>query len=136
MFVGRNDRKTTRHALRIPCQVVRESDFRLVGERTLDVSSEGLLIRSDADVAIGDSVLVAFQATPLGLWFESEAKVTRIVRGRRPGDQGRALGLRFTDMNAISRLILRGHLRRVPPPVPKRARRIDYAATIHRIAAA
>jgi hypothetical protein len=136
MFVGRNDRKTSRHALRIPCQVVREDDFQLVGERTIDVSSEGMLVRSDADVAIGDHVIVAFQATPLGLWFESEAKVTRIVRGRRPGDNGRALGLRFTDMAAISRLILRGHLRRVPPPVPRRARRIDYAATVHKIAAA
>jgi len=136
MFVGRNDRKTSRHALRIPCQVVREDDFELVSDRTIDMSSSGMLVRSDAEVAIGDCVIVAFQATPLGLWFESEAKVTRIVRGRRPGDNGRAVGLRFTDMPAISRLILRGHLKRVPPPVPKRARRIDYAATIEKIAAA
>ncbi len=136
MLVGRNDRKTTRHALRIPCQVVRERDFRLVGERTLDVSSGGLLVRSHAEVKVGETVVVAFQATPLGLWFESQAKVTRIIRGRRPGDNGRAFGVRFTDMSAISRLILRGHLKRVPPPVPKRARRIDYAATIKQIAAA
>ncbi len=135
MFVGRNDRKTTRHALRLPCQVVRDGDFRLVGERTLDVSSGGLLVRSHAEVKIGDNVIVAFQATPLGLWFESQAKVTRIIKGRRPGDNGRAFGVRFTDMSSISRLILRGHLKRVPPPVPKRPRRIDYAASIKQIAA-
>ncbi len=136
MLVGRNDRKTTRHALRIPCQVVRERDFRLVGERTLDVSSGGLLVRSHAEVRVGETVVVAFQATPLGLWFESQATVTRVIRGRRPGDNGRGFGVRFNDMSSISRLILRGHLKRVPPPVPKRPRRIDYAASIEKIAAA
>jgi hypothetical protein len=40
--------------------------------------------------------------------------VARIVEGRRPGDDGRALGLRLHPLPAVSRLILRGHLRKLP----------------------
>jgi len=136
MFVPKNDRKATRHHVRIDCEVVRESDFRLVGHRTLDLSHDGMLVRTTEDVRVGDRLLVSFQATPLGLWFDAQAEVMRLIRGRRPEDEGRALGLRFVDMPAIPRLILRGHLRRVPPPLPQRPRRVDYAATIRQIAAA
>ena len=37
---------------------------------------------------VGESLIVSFEATQLGLWFDSEASVARIVRGRRPGDRG------------------------------------------------
>jgi c-di-GMP-binding flagellar brake protein YcgR len=136
MFVPKNDRKASRHHVRIDCEVVRESDFRLVGHRTLDLSAGGMLVRTNSDVRVGERMLVSFQATPLGLWFDAQAEVTRVVRGLRDEDEGRAFGLRFVDMAPIPRLILRGHLRRVPPPLPKRERRIDYAATIRQIAAA
>ncbi len=134
MFVSKNDRKSTRHHLRMDCQVIRESDFKLVGHRTLDLSAEGMLVRKASNVSIGERLIVAFQATPLGIWFDAEAEVTRLIHNRRPEDEGQALGLRFVDMASISRLILRGHLRRLPPPLPQRAKRIDYAATIRNIA--
>ena len=135
-FIRLNDRKTTRHHIRIDCQVVRESDFRLVGHRTLDLSTDGMLVRTTQDVTIGEPVLVCFQATQLGLWFDLEGEIMRVVEGRRPEDEGRALGVRFTEVHPLSRLILRGHLRRVPPVLPKRPSRVDYAATVRQIAAA
>ena len=46
MFVRKNDRKSTRHHVRIDCQVVRETDFSLVGHRTLDLSADGMLVRT------------------------------------------------------------------------------------------
>lgn len=95
-----------------------------------------MLVRTAADVKIGESMLVTFQATPLGIWIDAEAEVTRLVHGKRPEDEGRAFGLRFKDLSRISRLILRGNLRRVPPPLPQRPRRMDYAATIRQIAVA
>ncbi len=134
MFVRKNDRRSLRHHVRIDCQVIRENDFRLVGHRTLDLSADGMLVRTASDVTLGESLLVTFQATPLGLWIDAEAEVTRLIRGRRPEDEGRAFGLRFTDLSRVSRLILRGNLRRVPPPLPQRPRRVDYAATIRQIA--
>jgi hypothetical protein len=95
-----------------------------------------MLVRQAYAVTLGDKMLVSFQATQLGLWFDMQAEVTRIIRGRRPEDEGRAFGLKFLDVAPVSRLILRGHLRRVPPPVPQRPTRLDYAATIRQIAAA
>jgi len=136
MLVSKNDRKSMRHHVRIDCQVIRESDFRLVGHRTLDVSAEGMLVRNSGDVKIGDHVIVAFQATPLGLWIDAQAEVTRLVHGRRPEDEGRAFGLKFTELSKVSKLILRGNLRRVPPPLPQRPQRVDYAASIAKFAAA
>jgi c-di-GMP-binding flagellar brake protein YcgR len=128
----RNDRKTLRHASQLRCQVVRERDFRLLGTRTLDISPEGMRVAVDTgeEVQIGESLLVSFEATPFGLWFDGEASVARVIRGRRPTDRGPAIGLRFHAMSSVARLILRGSLRRVPPPLPARPQRLDYAATI------
>jgi hypothetical protein len=134
LFVRKNERREVRRAVRLACTVVRERDFSLVSDRALDVSPDGMLILSDAALDAGENVFVSFRATELGLWFDTEAKVTRVVRGRRTGDPGRAVGLSFSTLGRVKRLILRSHLRRVPPPVPRRAQRIDWTATIRRIA--
>lgn len=134
-MVPRNQRMSSRHQARVQCQVVRESDFRLLGTQTVDLSVDGMLVLSETPVTLGDNVIIAFQATPFGLWFDAEGIVTRIVQGRRPGDVGRAIGVHFHSLSHLSRLILRGHLRRVPPPLPARATRMDYAETVRRIAA-
>lgn len=132
----RNDRRIVRHAARLRCQVVRERDFRLLGTQTLDISGQGLRVAFDdgaEDLEIGEPVLVSFEATPFGLWFDGAGCVTRIVRGRRPTDRGRAVGVRFERLSSVTRLILRGALRGVPPPVPARPQRMDYAAAVRAI---
>ena len=90
------------------------------------------------DAEPGDPLIVSFRATELGLWFDAEATVARVVHGRRPKDCGRCVGVAFTKLDPVARLILRSHLRRVAPPVPQRRRRadqrVDYAATVRRIA--
>jgi hypothetical protein len=110
--------------------VVRERDFRLIGSTALDLSPDGMLVATEHDLAVGESLIVSFRATSLGVWFDSEARVARVVRGRRDGDRGAAVGLSFSSLDRVKRLILRGHLRRVPPPIPRRAQRIDWTATI------
>jgi hypothetical protein len=132
--VRRNDRREIRHALRLGCRVVEPRQFSLVADRMVDLSPEGALVRSDAGLEIGEEVVISFRATDFGIWFDSVAEVTRVIHNRRPTDGGRCFGLRFLTLPAVQRLILRGHLRRVPPPLPKRAQRIDYAATIRQIA--
>ncbi|MBX3231056.1 MAG: PilZ domain-containing protein [Labilithrix sp.] len=114
----------------MPCQIVREKDFRLVAETALDVSPDGMLLATEMDLEPGENVFVSFRATELGIWFDSEAKVARVIRGRRPGDKGRGVGITFSTMSRVKRLILRNHLRRVPPPVPRRTQRIDWSATV------
>ncbi len=134
LFVRKNDRREVRRAHSFACQVVRERDFRLVATQAIDVSADGMLVATDADLVPGESVIVSFKATKLGLWFDTEAKVKRLVRGRRHGDRGRGAALSFLTLDRVKRLILRGHLKRVPPPVPRRTQRIDWTATVRGVA--
>ncbi len=134
-----NRRREMRHSVRLGCRVRRIDDWRLLGDRTVDLSPQGMLVLSDESVDEGTGLVISFQATELPIWFDTCATVTRIVQGRRPGDCGRALGVHFDTLPAVSRLILRGHLRRLPltranrepPPVMGRANDhagVDYAA--------
>lgn len=135
-----NRRGEMRRALRLGCRV-RRRDGRLVGDRTMDLSPQGMLLCSDERIPTGSELLVSFQATDLSLWFDAQATVRRVVEGRRPGDGGRAIGLHFESFPAVSRLILRGHLckatpvfpQREPPPelVPRPV--IDYAEAVRRV---
>ena len=118
LIVRRNDRNEIRRALQLSCQIVRERDFRLVAERALDLSPDGMLIATDMDLVPGENVFVSFRATELGIWFDTEAKVARVVRGRRPGDRGRGVALRFSTLSNVKRFILKGALRRIPPRLP------------------
>ena len=129
LFIRKNERREVRRAVAMTCQIVRERDFRLVADKALDVSPDGMLVATDTELEPGENVFVSFRATELGIWFDTEARVARLVRGRRPGDKGRGVALRFSTLPRVKRFILRGHLRNVPPPVPRRAQRIDWAAT-------
>ncbi|MCA9590976.1 MAG: PilZ domain-containing protein [Myxococcales bacterium] len=134
VFVRRNDRSEVRRARRVACQVVRESDFKLIAREAIDLSSDGMFVlTSEPGIARGDKLVVSFRATGLDLWFDTEATVTRVSRGRRQRDRPPGLGLRFDTLSGVKRLILRGHLRRTPPPVPMRAQRISWADTVARL---
>lgn len=119
----------------VDCQVVADVGFRLIGEQTLDLSEQGMLVRSDAEVFPGESVIVSVRAPKSRLWVDAEARVVRLVQGRRDRDRGRAVGLRFEHMDAIDKAVLAGSLRGLPPPLPGRQLRADYAAAIRAIAA-
>jgi hypothetical protein len=132
--VYRTRRAEMRRVHDMACHVVRERDFHQVGGRVIDLSPDGMLVRVDEPVAIGESMIVSFRATDLGIWFDTDAIVTRCLRGRRPGDpHGFAIGVRFGSLDRVSRLILRAYLKRFAPPLPRRERKIDYAATVGKI---
>ncbi len=114
-----------RRFTRLGCTVRRMDTWRLVGDRTIDLSPQGMLLLSDERIDHGTELVVSFQATELPIWFDTLASVTRVVEGRRPGDDGRAIGLHFETLPAVSRLILRGHLRRHPPTLPHRERPLE-----------
>lgn len=134
-----NRRGEMRRAMRLGCRV-RRRDGRLVGDRSIDLSPQGMLVLSDERLDHGTELVVSFQATELSLWFDTRATLCRVVEGRRPGDGGRAFGLHFDSLPAVSRLILRGHLRKVPQVIPQRElpvdlrpRAFDYADAVRRI---
>lgn len=134
-FVMKSHRRTVRRTVRLACQVVSEDAFRLVGRRALDLSPAGMLLESDTDAQIGDELLVSFRAPQSGLFIDTTARVVRIVAGRRPGDHGRCLGLRFEQLTPLLQGVLGESLAGLPPPLPQRATRLDYAATVRAIAA-
>ena len=82
-------------------------------------------------VLTGEPVVVSFRLPRSSCWFDTEATVARVVHGRRPGDLGRCFGVSFDTLEPDVQAFLRRALRGVPPPLPMREPRIDYAATVH-----
>ncbi len=128
-----SQRKTVRRAVGTVCQAVTEEGFRLLGERVLDLSAEGMLLSSDQEPELGADVIVSFRAPGTGIWLDAEAEVARIVRGRRRSDRARGIGLRFRSLDRVARAVLDASLRGHPPPVPARSVRKDYARTVRAI---
>jgi len=110
------ERGAMRHAVEVSCQIVRERDFKVWAE----------------DPWICPPRASWCPRSPTSGWAKSDGvlprdrlrdplrdlrKVARILEGRRDGDRGRCLGVSFR-LGAVARHILRGGLRRVPPPIP------------------
>jgi hypothetical protein len=109
-------RNAIRREITLPCQAVREHDFKLIADRTLDISIDGLLLPMNRRVLTGESLIVSFSIP--GMWIDTTATVARIVHGRRPGDDGVAMGVLFDDLAPSARAALAGflHGRRIPLP--------------------
>ena len=82
------ERRAIRRAIQIDCEVVRERDFKLVGKKTFDLSTDGMLVPTSLDVDPGDDLIVSFYMAPLGIHFDTEATAARIIRGVRREDRG------------------------------------------------
>jgi hypothetical protein len=115
-----NRRGEIRRSVYMGCRVRRMTGRGLVGDRSLDLSAQGMFLLSDENLEPGTELFVSFQATDLPIWFDTRATVARLIAGRRLGDDGRGFGLRFRTLPAVSRLILRGHLRKAPRAAPQR----------------
>jgi len=114
-------RASVRRYVRLDCQVVRERDFKLVGEVALDLSLEGMLVRSNHRVLTGEPVIVSFRPPRSNRFVDAIGTVTRVVHGRRPEDSGsRSLGIRFHQMDQGHRSHLFEQLRGLAQPEPQR----------------
>ena len=124
-------RRSIRRAAQAPCIAVEASRFRLLGQRSYDLSCDGMLVESRVPVAVGDPVVVSFQ-TPGGAprWMHARAEVARVVHGRRVGDRGCAVGLRFTDLSHADKQALQRSLTGLPPAIPQRALRFAGPAAV------
>jgi hypothetical protein len=130
-LVHAQQRRSIRRALNVECRVVRERDWRLIARRSVDLSPLGMLVLADVPVLTGEPLWIFFRLPEGEAWMGAEANVTRVVHGRRAGDPGLSLGIEFERLDEGAARYLRHALRRVPPPLPMREPRIDYAATIH-----
>lgn len=117
-----NRRGSARRPVRVPCEVVRERDFSLLGRVALDLSSGGMFLRSTARALTGDTVIVSFFEPTVGRWFDLEATVARVIHGRRQGDSERGVGLEFNGLSVADREALERALRARVPALPTRRR--------------
>lgn len=128
-----SDRTQVRKAVRARCQAVAEDGFRLIGEKVLDLSTEGLMLACDAGVVVGETILLSIEmpqrAGKPGEWLDAEAVVARVIEGYRNGDRGYCAGLRFTALDFESWRALRNGLRGATPPVPSRSLRSFFMVT-------
>jgi hypothetical protein len=98
-----NRRRTNRHMVRMICQAVRERDFTLIGEVALDLSIDGMLVRTKKDVLTGENVIVSFFEPHTATWFDLEATIARVIHARRIGDVERCVALSFHGISAADR---------------------------------
>jgi PilZ domain len=110
-------RSAFRRFVRIDCQVVREHDFRLVGDLALDLSTKGMLVRGcGVRLLTGEELLVAFRPPRSNVWIDAQATVARVIHGRRPGDPGLCFGIDFHGMDRQHEELLFEKLRGMSPP--------------------
>jgi hypothetical protein len=125
-----NQRAAIRRAACVDCEVVRERDASLVAQVAIDLSTRGMLVETDAQLLTGEEVLVTFKSPRRNAWYRCEATVARVVHARRRYDGRRLLGLCFLSLGEAQLEELRRDLRGLPPPMPRRHARIDYAARV------
>jgi hypothetical protein len=111
-------RLATRREVLLPCQCVREHDFKLISDRTLDVSVDGMLLPVKEEILTGEPLIVSFPIP--GIWIDAEASVSRVIHNRRPGDDGLAIGITFDVISPTARAALAAYLHGRPPPLPRR----------------
>jgi hypothetical protein len=130
-LVHAHQRRAVRRAVRVPCLVIRQRDYRLIGSFGMDLSPLGMLVKAHAPVLTGEPVQVSFRLPRTRKWIASSATIARVLHGRRPGDAGHCLGLEFDELEPGLLRTLRSSLHSMPPPLPNREPRIDYAASVH-----
>ncbi len=137
-LVAAAERRSVRRYVRLECEVVRERGFRLLGRRALDLSATGVRVVALDEAERGESVILTFRAPGTEAWIDAEGTVARVVRGRRASDHGPSLAIELgtpdAPHDATLRSVLVRALPKLPPALPRRSPRIDWASTVRRIA--
>jgi hypothetical protein len=129
-------RRPQRHSIRLACQVVRERDFRLIADRLTNLSVSGALVTPADPVVTGEALIVSFQLPGSSAFIDVDARVSRVLHGRRPGEYTRALGIVFSTLSEEQRLLLEAELLLRPAtPLVGRTGRRSWMAGARRLAA-
>lgn len=102
-------RHSRRHPVDVGCHAVTDYDFFLLGDQIVDLSEDGLLLRSDGTPAeVGELVLVSFQPPESDQWIDAEARIVRLVTGQTGGAPG--IGLRLEPLPPFEQGLLAASL--------------------------
>lgn len=112
--VGGDRRRARRVSVELGCQAVTDDDFFLLGDQIVEASTTGLLLRAaDIPAMVGETVIVSFRPPRSEEWIDAEAKVVRLITGRRPGAPG--FGLELSSLSPFDRERLARSLERWGP---------------------
>lgn len=103
-------RRTPRKSFSLECQVVKEDNFELIAEETLDLSSTGAKVRTSKRVLTGESLVMSIRDPRTLDFIDATAVVARVEHGRRRNERTRALGLEFEALDEQSQRVLDGLL--------------------------
>ncbi len=130
-------RRAQRATVELECQCV-DAECELIGDRIVNLSADGLLVRTEGGSAsVGDTVVVSFRPPRSAVWIDAEARVVRLVTGNRPGAPGVALELTSTgpferELLAATIERLRQAKRRAPRMLPALPARIKASSVVQR----
>lgn len=127
-------RQHRRHLIHTECEVRSATDGRLLADRTLDVSWSGLRVLALDEARLDEPVRVSIRIPRSGTWIAADGRIERVLRGRREGEEGPALGVSLRRMDGMMRLLLASIVRRCPEATCARGTERDYARTVARIA--
>lgn len=113
-------RRVFRRFVRLDCQVVREHDFKLVGDLALDLSTKGMQVRAKHRILTGEELIISFKPPKSNTWFDVQGTVARVVHGRRPGDYGLGFGVEFHNLSKDDESMLFSHLKGLSGPDAQR----------------
>ena len=99
-------RRTARKSFTLQCQVVREEDFALISDETLDLSESGAKVRTELRVLTGEPIVVTIRDPRTMAFVDATGVIARVEHGRRKRERGRALGLEFDPLDATSKKLL------------------------------
>lgn len=108
-------------------------DFKLVGERILDLSPRGMLLACDTRMELGQEVLASFRSPWLGPNMVVLGTVARVIEGWRLGDPGYCVGIRFIELEPEPARELSDRLRLLPTVPSSRRYPADYAASVQAV---
>lgn len=136
------DRKSQRHRCYLECQVVTDNEsFKLLGDEARDVSLGGMLLKLGKrlenagwlDALLGQRVLFSLRLPNSKIWVDGEGRVARIIKGRRSTKrrlEAQSLGIEIVQMDGFDRLMLEQRIESLPPPMPAREAKLDYATYV------
>ncbi|MBX3192357.1 MAG: PilZ domain-containing protein [Labilithrix sp.] len=113
-------RRAFRRFVRLDCEVVREHDFKVIGDLALDLSTRGMLVRATSRVLTGEEIVVTFRPPRCNTYLDAVGTVARVVHGRRPGDTGLSFGIEFHAIEREHEQLIFEHLRGMFAPEPMR----------------
>jgi hypothetical protein len=121
LHMSASARRTPRHLVEIPCEVITSDGDEPALEWATDMSADGLWLE-ESSLPLGAQLVVCFRP---GIWWRRRevtvfAEVARISRGLRPTDRAPGVGLSFLDLTGPERWALRCWLRPRPEPPPAR----------------